>query len=526
MYSLVVGMKLFLDRNKTFLPRIDVIYLLTRVITLLGIIWFGSIDTYWAYDVYPFFAVVVTYTIHLGLFLAAIRRKFDLKLAYFSAIIYDIILIPLLIANTGGLESPLFLAFFLTVSVAAYVLTVWFATAVVVIVTAVYLGALYPQLSVDSFFEVSIRVGFLWVVFIVISYVSDYLRRSEVRLLKLFDTLNMRTSELEKSQAQLEMIYENTRVLASILEPDGVVREIMRIMGDTLQFRHCAVIFRNITGDFYYRARLSGRRVNYHLKAITVEKDGLIRKVCDMHEPIRIKNLAGRDDYEPLKREATSVIIVPMIAHGTTHGLLVAESCDKDSFTDRDVEMLTVVARSAGLALENAVLHKRTEELTIIDDLTGIYNYRYFVQKLQEEKKRAIRYDLPLSIIMVDIDWFKKLNDSYGHEVGNLVLRKLSSVIMQCIRDVDILSRYGGEEFVIILPQTPQIEASRIGERIREQVEQMTVSDAKAGEVSITVSVGATSFPENGKSAEDLVSVADQALYRAKGSGKNLVCVV
>ena len=123
------------------------------------------------------------------------------------------------------------------------------------------------------------------------------------------------------------------------------------------------------------------------------------------------------------------------------------------------------------MALENAELHKRTEELTIIDELTETFNYRYFVQKLQEEKRRALRYTVPLSLIMVDIDWFKKLNDSYGHEVGNIVLKDISSIIKRCVRDVDLFARYGGEEFAVILPQTGVGEAHRIGERIREQVE-------------------------------------------------------
>jgi diguanylate cyclase (GGDEF)-like protein len=185
-----------------------------------------------------------------------------------------------------------------------------------------------------------------------------------------------------------------------------------------------------------------------------------------------------------------------------------------------------VVARSAALALENSELHKKTEELTIIDELTEAYNYRYFVQKLQEEKRRASRYDLSLSLIMVDIDWFKKLNDSYGHEVGNFVLRKLSGIIQRCIRDVDVFARYGGEEFVVILPQTQRSEAVVIAERIRQQVEAEVFEARQYGKLKVTVSVGVSSYPENGKSQEELVSVADQALYQAKGEGKNAVCVI
>jgi diguanylate cyclase (GGDEF)-like protein len=188
---------------------------------------------------------------------------------------------------------------------------------------------------------------------------------------------------------------------------------------------------------------------------------------------------------------------------------------------------MSIVARSAAMALENATLHKKTEELTITDELTGIFNYRYFARKLKEEQRRAARYDLPLSLIMLDIDWFKKFNDTYGHEVGNIVLKGITSVVKKCIRDVDIFARYGGEEFVIILPQTPQIEVSQIGERIRAQIESATFGGGdNMPELKVTVSVGISSYPENGKSEDELLAVVDQALYRAKGSGKNKVCVI
>ncbi len=518
-------MKLFLDRNRTLLPRVDMIYLFTRVLTLVSIAWFAVFGDHPGVHTIFFAVMTGTFLAHLLVFMAAINGKFDLKLAYLSAIIYDLLFIPLFIAYTGSLNSSFYLLFYLTISVAAYVLVFWAAAGVTVIVTISYVLLVYSELTVSSAFDFSMRVGLLWVYFLALSYASDFLRRSERRLLKLFDTLNLRTSELEKSQAQLEMIYENTRNLAAILDGDGVVREVMRIMGNTLQFSHYAVVFKDRRDHFYFRARSLKGRDNFHLKAIDDSRTELIRKVSRMDEPIHLKDVHGREDYEPLDDKVRSVMIVPMTSHGDVHGLLIAESTHASHFRERDVQMLSIVARSAALALENADLHKRTEELTIIDELTDTYNYRYFVQKLEEEKKRALRYDLPLSLIMVDIDWFKKINDSYGHEVGNVVLKELSTIIKGCIRDVDIFARYGGEEFVVILPQTPQMEASRIGERIREQVEE-TIMNTAAGRLKITVSVGVTSFPENGKSHEEIVAVADQALYRAKGSGKNLVCSV
>jgi diguanylate cyclase (GGDEF)-like protein len=291
-------------------------------------------------------------------------------------------------------------------------------------------------------------------------------------------------------------------------------------------YSHYGIIFRDRQNRFVYRARAIGPDIRFQLKAIDADRMPLVKKVCDLDEPIRVKDIRGRNNFEPLNPNTRSVMVVPMNSHGRVNGVLTVESEAFDHFRERDLQMLSIVARSAALALENAELHKRTEELTIIDELTGAYNYRYFIRKLQEEKRRAIRYNLPLSLIMVDIDWFKKLNDTYGHEAGNEVLRSLAKTILQCVRDVDIFSRYGGEEFAVILPQTTRREALVIGERIRTQVEQAVIETTMASRLRITVSVGVSSFPENGRPEEELVSIADQALYRAKGEGRNHVCVI
>lgn len=519
-------MKLFLDRNKTLLPRIDVIYLLTRLMTLLGVFWFLLVADYRAEDTVYLYFLAGTFAAHLGVFWIATRGKFDVKLAYLATIVYDLFFVPAFVLMTGGVSSSFYLLYYLTAAVAAYMLQVWLATTIVAIATALYVAVTIPEVTLDNLFDFSMRLGFMWVFYLAISYASDFLRRSETRLMKLFDTLNLRTSELEKSQAQLEVIYENSRILAAILDTDGVVHEVMRIMGSTLQYTHYGLIFPDKRGHFYYRARAQERMHNYHLKAIDEKDAVLLSKVAAQRETVRIKDIKDREDYRTLSETARSVMIVPMTSHGQTNGILIAEAAKPDQFRDRDVQMLSIVARSAALALDNAELHKRTEELTLTDELTETFNYRYFIQKLQEEKKRALRYNLPLSIIMVDIDWFKKLNDSYGHEVGNIVLKELSRIIKKCIRDVDIFARYGGEEFVVILPQTPEVEAANIGERIREQVEKTVIDTVVSGKVKVTVSVGVSAFPENGRSHEELVSVADQALYRAKGSGKNAVCTI
>jgi diguanylate cyclase (GGDEF)-like protein len=217
-----------------------------------------------------------------------------------------------------------------------------------------------------------------------------------------------------------------------------------------------------------------------------------------------------------------------MTSQGKTIGILNAESPEINAFGERDEHVFAILANSAALALENAFLHQKMEQLTISDELTSIYNYRYFKMRLEDEMRRSVRYGQSLSLIMIDIDWFKRFNDTYGHETGNRLLRGIVRVFADCIRDVDILARYGGEEFIIILPQTGQTEAYIIGERIREKIAKSRFTIGPVGDelVKITVSIGISCYPENGRPESELVESVDQALYQAKGAGKNLVCTV
>jgi diguanylate cyclase (GGDEF)-like protein len=215
-----------------------------------------------------------------------------------------------------------------------------------------------------------------------------------------------------------------------------------------------------------------------------------------------------------------------MVSEGKLVGLLNAESQQPNAFTDRDERVFSILAASTAMALVNADLHQQMEKLTILDELTGVYNYRYFRARLEDERRRAARYSQALTLIMVDIDWFKTLNDRYGHPIGNVALRQLTDVISSCIRDVDTLARYGGEEFVVILPQTETLEAQTIAERIRHRVAQTEFGPDTGGRpISLTVSVGISCYPDNGRPEGELIESVDQALYRAKDGGRNSVCV-
>ncbi|UCD17850.1 MAG: sensor domain-containing diguanylate cyclase [Candidatus Zixiibacteriota bacterium] len=521
-------MKIFQDKGKTLLPRVDTIFLLSRLLIVVGAVWVFFLSDLGLQGRMLVGILTCSFIIQLLLLSHLIRKKkSDLKKAYLSLMLFDLVFISVLIHFSGGYHSDFYLFYYLIVAFSSYVLVFRFSMIINMIVTIVYLALTMQHISNQDAVSILLRIGLMWFLSLAISFVSDYIRRSERRLLKLFDTLNQRTAELEKSQAHLELIYENTRVLAGILEVDGVTEEVMRILGEILAYPACGLLLVGPGDNLIYRGRNIGGQLNFHLKAADGSKSELIRRVVEQAEPVTVVDITERKDYQPLRSNSRAVMLVPMIAHGKILGVLSAESPEFAAFTNKDENMLAVVARSAALALDNAMLHRKMEELTITDELTGIYNYRYFTQKLKEEQRRAARYDQPLSMIMLDIDWFKKFNDTYGHEVGNIVLEGITLVVKQCIRDVDIFARYGGEEFVVLLPQTPKAEAARIGERIRQQIEASRFDGGDSiPDLTVTVSIGVTSYPENGKPYDELLSVADQALYRAKGAGKNLVCVI
>lgn len=521
-------MKIFQDRGKTILPKVDSMLLLSRLLTLLGALWVVFYADFIQVEFLLYSILTTTYFIALVFFGFLSRKgKYDLKKPYLVIILFELFFIAALINISGGYSSNLYLLYYLTVGFAAYLMTFPATLILTGLCTVAFLVVGYEPLNSTIIVNLSVRLALMWFLALAISIVSDYVRRSERRFLKLFDTLNQRTSELEKSQAHLEMIYEHSRILGGILNVDEVAEGVMKILGKILAYPASSMMIIGPGGNYIYRGRNVAGQVNFHLKAVDEKRSGLIRRIGEQTSPAIVKDVSARNDYQPLRSNTRSLMLVPMVTHGKTTGILVAESPAVDAFSEKDQKMLSVVARSAAVAMDNATLHRKMEELTITDELTSIYNYRYFSMKLKEELRRADRYDLPLSLIMLDIDWFKTFNDTYGHEVGNIVLKGITGVVKECIRDVDIFARYGGEEFVIILPQTPRDEVTKIGERIRQQIEKASFGGGgNIDALKVTVSVGISSFPENGRPNEELLSLVDQALYRAKGAGKNMVCVI
>jgi diguanylate cyclase (GGDEF)-like protein len=231
--------------------------------------------------------------------------------------------------------------------------------------------------------------------------------------------------------------------------------------------------------------------------------------------------------FEEALREAGiaggAVLAVPLRGGESEVGLAWVFA-DGRSFGESEREQAWLVAGHAALALQNAERYHRAKERAFVDDVTEVYNARYLLQATEREIQRAERSGKELSVLFLDLDRFKRVNDEHGHLVGSQVLRQLSRVLAECVRQVDTLARYGGDEFTILLVDTPHDAAMGVAERIRCTVADTLFEGGAGGPVRLTISIGVATSPRHARERDALLDCADKAMYRAKSLGRNCVC--
>jgi diguanylate cyclase (GGDEF)-like protein len=501
------------------------VFLLSRSLLFLGIcLWLAFTPT--DFNRKNGLILLAIFIIHLFIFYSFSKKsETENKKVFSFTFLFDVAFITALIYFTGGIRSEFYLLYYVTVSIGAFYLGLNEGLLLALFASIFYLFVSLIDLKTIFLGDILIRFILLWPFAIAMGLISNFVKSSEQKLVKTLDRLNERTSVLERTQVQIETIYEASRALGEIHDLDQVLDEILNIARGVLGLEFCEILLYDREKNcLWLKAKEElGRRYKYDVPK-EVPLSGITGSVVKTRKAERVMDVRNDPRYISGLEGGRSELAVPMISRGKIVGVLDSQSREPGDFNQQDQKVLSILAGSAAMAIENASLHQKMEGLTIVDELTGAYNYRYFVQKLEDELKRARRYHQYLSLIMIDIDWFKKCNDRYGHLFGNLVLKEMAEVIKRCVRDVDIFVRYGGEEFVIILPQTTKPQAAMIGERIRTQVESTLFRDEKnLHSTHLTVSLGVSCYPENGQTAEELVKRVDQALYRAKGEGKNLV---
>ena len=342
---------------------------------------------------------------------------------------------------------------------------------------------------------------------------------------QLAQTFNAMADELEKRASQLSTLNKIAVAITSSLNSRNLLDEIMRRgIALTGVKASCIAFYDEAAGRF--KEWITHGFSEHFVKNMAFEPGGLADEafttasyILSNDRPETGHKLSRLAREEPLR----CFICLPLTSRERRLGVIYFYLADRDTFTPAEIELLTTFASLAAQAIENTRLYAQVQEQARTDALTGLNNRGEFQRQLKEEEERSRRYNRPLSLLMFDIDHFKRVNDTHGHQAGDEVLRALAVRLREQIRPVDHAARYGGEEFVVILPETTNEGALALAERLRMAVAGTAVPVAEGRTISVTISIGVATFSADAGSETALIAAADTALYAAKEGGRNRV---
>ena len=332
--------------------------------------------------------------------------------------------------------------------------------------------------------------------------------------------------DLEKRLGELTAVFEIGKEIVSTLNTDNVLQLVIEKATRLLGCEKCSVMLVNNSDQTLRIFKSVGLPEGVAEKVRIPVGEGISGRVAASGEPILIKDIEKEQTMGPAKSRShyrtRSLLSVPLVSQGVTIGVVNVNNKKNDAlFTQGDLNLMTLFANQVAIAIQNARLHSQVEKLAITDALTGLYNRAFFTRELTGEFRRAVTEDRPLSVLLCDIDFFKRVNDTYGHGVGDDVLKRVSEVLKGGTRDFDVVARYGGEEFIILLRGAPNDIAARVAERLRGAIEKARY-DTEG--LTVTASFGLCSYTPEFTDADAVIKRADDELYRAKDGGRNRVC--
>lgn len=367
-----------------------------------------------------------------------------------------------------------------------------------------------------------------------VRYQTDYFIKKE----KLVEERNTLHEKLEKDRRQTESLdlklrrYESLKTIADELSDIFSLDKVIRFLVD----KSYEIVGKSQRSLLYLvdaerqELVLSYSRQPKDFPRIKTKRGDMFDKwVLRQNQPLIVLD-AAKDFRFPHEEAASeelnfkSIIAVPISSHNKTIGLLRLDSIDTNIYSPDDLRLLDIIGDLGAISLHNNMLYERMTELAIRDGLTQLFVYRYFMERLEAELARAFERGHSLSVLMIDIDYFKDYNDRYGHIAGDILLKHLAGIFTSMAGKGNIVSRYGGEEFALLAFGEGKDGAVKLAQKIRKVVE-LEPFYLRRAKTSATVSIGVSTFPDDAKRSTELLAAADRNLYRAKREGRNRVCI-
>lgn len=355
----------------------------------------------------------------------------------------------------------------------------------------------------------------------------DSLEKQLADLQQQYSEMEAFNQDLKKRFSEISSLYLISLTLSKTFDLNEILKSIKSLFQKKIKVNHFGIFLLDESLSLLTLYTFFGLLKNGNSEPTFKFGEDIFGKTLEIEQPIYVPDISVSSEFQFFNGEPKtgSFIVVPVLLRKNHPiGVLSLHRNETNGFSKEERYFFKKIALEIAKVLNKSLLYQHTKELSITDDLTGLYNRRYFNQRFEREVQRAKRYRRPLSIMMVDIDYFKNYNDINGHLLGDDVLKKVAYLIESNLRKADIVARYGGEEFVILLPEIDKSHADQVAEKLRRTVElRHFPKEQYQPNKNLTISLGLATLPDDSTNARELIEFADRALYRAKDEGRNRV---
>jgi len=335
---------------------------------------------------------------------------------------------------------------------------------------------------------------------------------------------------LRQKQRELDLFIKAGKTLSATLEFKKVLQVVLSAARRLVRCEDWSLLLLSPTQNTLHYALAKTAVLKDLKKRQYVLGEGPAGWVAQKGKPLLIQDFLKQQRHDAVRLyphlTARSALCLPILVKNQVIGVIqLINRIEEAHFTENDLQLLEKLLDQSTLAIERSDVFQKMSDLVTTDDLTHLYNLRYLDRVLEVEMKRSRRYKSSLALIFIDLDYFKQVNDNHGHIMGSQVLVEIADILVESLRAVDVIVRYGGDEFVVLLPNTPLKKATRVAERVRVAIRDFKFLQKEGLALHIAASFGIASYPEHAKNRTDLIHLADRAMYESKKKGRDMVSI-